>query len=143
MFIVKHVLEHEHRLCKEVFGSIAAGVWTGCFAKIAAQSGILSFLQFGMSIAESKKGPRKLLHLLHIFSVLENLRMDFNKLFEREACIEIKTVTTDFVTKVVNGASDIFWKLPVQVELERQSSPPEDGGVPRQVTFMTDYCNQC
>ncbi|XWS11595.1 hypothetical protein CRYUN_Cryun37aG0012900 [Craigia yunnanensis] len=140
-FIVKHVLEHEHRLCQEVFGSIGSGVWTSCFAKIAAQSGILSFLQFGMSIPESKKGPLKLLHLLHIFSVLENLRMDFNMLFGGEACIEIKTVTTDFVTKVINGASDIFWELPVQVELERQSSPPEDGGVPRLVTFVTDYCN--
>ncbi|XVF23220.1 hypothetical protein REPUB_Repub13aG0018100 [Reevesia pubescens] len=141
-FIVKHVLEHEHRLCKEVFGSIASGVWTNCFAKIAAQSGILSFLQFGMSIAESKKGPTKLLHLLHIFSVLENLRINFNKLFRGEACIEIKNVTRDLVTKVVNGASEIFWELPVQVELERQSSPPKDGGVPRLVSFVTDYCNQ-
>ncbi|XWS20634.1 hypothetical protein CRYUN_Cryun31cG0119500 [Craigia yunnanensis] len=141
-FIVKHVLEHERRLCKEVFGSIASGVWTGCFAKIAAQSGILSFLQFGMSIAESKKGPFKLLNLLHIFSVLENLRMDFNKLFGGEACIEIKTLTRDLVTKVVNGASEIFRELPVQVELERQSSPPRDGGVPRLVSFVTDYCNQ-
>ncbi|XP_022724536.1 exocyst complex component EXO70A1-like [Durio zibethinus] len=141
-FIVKHVLEHEHRLCKEVFGSIPSGVWMACFARIASQSEILSLLHFGMSIAESKKGPIKLLNLLHIFSVLENLRMDFNKLFGGEACIEIKTATMDLVTKVVNGASEIFWELPVQVELERHSSPPKDGGVPRLVTFVTDYCNQ-
>ncbi|XVE91070.1 hypothetical protein DITRI_Ditri20bG0126500 [Diplodiscus trichospermus] len=141
-FIVKHVLEHEHRLCKQVFGSIALGVWMDCFAKIAAQSGILSFLQFARSIAESKKGPIKLLNLLHIFSVLDNLRIDFNKLFGGEACIEIKTVTTDLVTKVVNGASEIFWELPVQVEMERRSPPPKDGGVPRLVSFVTDYCNQ-
>ncbi|XVF26420.1 hypothetical protein REPUB_Repub14bG0014900 [Reevesia pubescens] len=141
-FIVKHVLAHEHRLCKEVFGSIASGVWTVCFAKTAAQSGILSFLQFGMSIAESKKGPIKLLNLLHIFSVLENLRMDFNKLFGGEACIEIKSMTRDLVNEVVNGASQIFWELPLQVELERQSSPPKDEGVPRLVSFVTDNCNQ-
>ncbi|XP_017978070.1 PREDICTED: exocyst complex component EXO70A1 [Theobroma cacao] len=141
-FIVKHVLEHEHRLCKEVFGSTASGVWMDCYAKIAAQSGILSFLQFGMSIAESKNCPIKLLNLLRIFSVLENLRMDFNKLFGGETCVEIKTMTSDLVTKVVNGASEIFWELPVQVELERQSYPPKDGGIPRLVSFVTGYCNQ-
>ncbi|OMO65529.1 Exocyst complex protein Exo70 [Corchorus olitorius] len=129
-FIVKNVLENEHRLCKEVFGSVGSSVWMGCYAKIASQSGILSLLQFAMSIADSTKCPNKLLNLLQIFAVLENLRMDFNKLFKGEACIEIKTLTTDLVTKVVNGASDIFWELPIHVEKERQSSPPKDGGIP-------------
>ncbi|XP_039052577.1 exocyst complex component EXO70A1-like [Hibiscus syriacus] len=141
-FIVKYVLENEHRLCKEVFGSLASGIWTGCFEKIAVESGILSFLRFGMSIAESKKCPTKLLHLLNIFSVLEDLRMDFNKLFGGESCNEIKNMTRDLVTKVVNGASEIFWELPLQVELERRSSPPSDGGIPRLVSFVTDYCNR-
>ncbi|MBA0594765.1 exocyst complex component EXO70A1 [Gossypium raimondii] len=141
-FIVKCVLESEHMLCKEVFGSLASGAWTGCFAKIAVESGILLFLRFGMSIAESKKSPIKLLHLLIIFSVLETLRMDFNKLFGGESCNEIKTMTRDLVTKVVNGASEIFWELPLQVELERRSSPPSDGGVPWLVSFVTDYCNR-
>ncbi|OMO76105.1 Exocyst complex protein Exo70 [Corchorus capsularis] len=141
-FIVKNVLEDEHRLCKEVFGSIGSGVWMGCYAKIASQSGILSLLQFAMSIADSTKSPNKLLNLLQIFAVLENLRMDFNKLFKGEDCIEIKTLTTDLVTKVVNGASEIFWELPIHVEQERQSSPPKDGGIPWLVSFVTDYCNQ-
>lgn len=149
-FMVKHVLEHEHRLCKEVFGSIQSGVgvcvWNGCFAEIASESGILSLLRFGMRIAESKKDPIKLLNLLHICSVLENLRLDFNKLFglgEDEACImEIKTLTRDLVTEVVNGASEIFWELPAQVEMERKKSPPKDGGVPRLVSFVTNYCNE-
>ncbi|KAK9022452.1 hypothetical protein V6N11_002714 [Hibiscus sabdariffa] len=141
-FIVKYVLENEHSLCKEVFGNLASGVWTGCFVKIAVESGILSFLRFGMSIAESKKSPIKLLHLLNIFSVLEDLRMDFNKLFGGESCNEIKNMTRDLVTKVVNGASEIFWELPLQVELERRSSPPPDGSIPRLVSFVTDYCNR-
>ncbi|KAE8722893.1 hypothetical protein F3Y22_tig00013320pilonHSYRG00005 [Hibiscus syriacus] len=141
-FIVKYVLENEHRVCKEVFGSFASGIWTGCFEKIAVESGILWFLWFGMSIAESKKCPTKLLHLLNIFSVLEDLRMDFNKLFGGEYCNEIKNMTRDLVTKVVNGASEIFWELPLQVELERRSSPPSDGGIPSLVSFVTDYCNQ-
>ncbi|KAE8658706.1 O-fucosyltransferase family protein [Hibiscus syriacus] len=102
-FIVKYVLENEHRLCKEVFGSLASGIWTGCFEKIAVESGILSFVWFGMNIAESKK---------------------------------------DLVTKVVNGASEIFWELPLQVELERRSSPPSDRCIPRLVSFVTDYCNR-
>ncbi|GMI81938.1 exocyst subunit exo70 family protein G1 [Hibiscus trionum] len=141
-FIAQNVLENEHRLCKEVFGSLASHIWTGCFAKIAVDSGILSFLRFGMSIAESKKSPTKLLRLLNIFSVLEDLRMDFNKLFGGESCNEIKNITRDLVTKVVNGASEIFWELPLQVELERRSSPPSDGGVPRLLSFVTDYCNR-
>ncbi|GMI91974.1 exocyst subunit exo70 family protein G1 [Hibiscus trionum] len=141
-FIVKYVLENEHRLCKEVFGSLASGIWTGCFVKIAVESGILSSLRFGMSIAESKKSPIKLLHLLNIFSVLEDLRMDFNKLFGGESCNEIKNMTRDLVAKVVNGASEIFWELPLQVELERRSSPPSDGRIPRLVSFVTDYCNR-
>ncbi|KAK8581363.1 hypothetical protein V6N12_071591 [Hibiscus sabdariffa] len=105
-------------------------------------SGILSFLRFGMSIGGSKKGPTKLLRLLNIFSVLEDLRMDFNKLFGGESCNERKKHDKGFVTKVVNGGSEIFWELPLEVELERRSSLPSDGGIPRPVSFMTDYCNR-
>ncbi|GAV90585.1 Exo70 domain-containing protein [Cephalotus follicularis] len=138
---VKHVFEPEFRLCKEVF-NIGADVWMCCFSEIAVQSGILSFLQFGMNVTQCKKEPIKLLKLLDIFAALDNLRVDFNRLFGGEPCAEIQTLTRDLIKRVVNGACEIFWELTLQVELQRQSSPPPDGRVPALVCFVTDYCNQ-
>ncbi|PQQ14939.1 exocyst complex component EXO70A1 [Prunus yedoensis var. nudiflora] len=77
-----------------------------------------------------KKDPIKLLKLLDIFTVMENLRLNFNRLFGGKACDEIQTLTRDLINRVVIGACEIFWELPSQVELQRRFSPPSDGGVP-------------
>ncbi|XP_027344838.1 exocyst complex component EXO70B1 [Abrus precatorius] len=140
--VVQQLLEVEYRLSNNVFGKIGPEAWMGCFAKIAVESGILSFIQFGRIVTERKNDPFKLLNLLSIFRVLNGLRLKFNQLFSGKACEEIRTVTKDLINKVVNGASEIFWQLPAQVKLQRPTSPPPDGGVPRLVNFVTDYCNQ-
>ncbi|KAJ7958645.1 Exocyst subunit Exo70 family protein [Quillaja saponaria] len=141
-FAVKHLFEVEYKLCNDVFERIGLAVWMGCFAKIAAQAGILAFLQFGKTVTESKKDPIKLLKLLDIFSSLNKLRLDFNRLFGGEACIEIQNLTRDLIRRVIDGAADIFWELLVQVELQRQVPPPPDGSVPRLVTVFTSFCNK-
>ncbi|KAJ9168635.1 hypothetical protein P3X46_020135 [Hevea brasiliensis] len=138
---VKHVYEVEYKLCNEVFEEIGSDIGMYCFAKIATQSGILSFLQFGARVTECKKDPVKLLKLLDMFECLENLRADFNRLFRGKNCAEIQKQTRDLIRKVVCGACEIFWEFPFQVEHERGSSSPSDGSVPRLVSFVTDYCN--
>ncbi|KAJ0008438.1 hypothetical protein Pint_30509 [Pistacia integerrima] len=140
--VVKHVFEPEYKLCNDVFDKTGSDACMRCFEKIAAQSGILSFLQFGMNVTESKKNPLKLLKLLEIFSVLDSLRVDINLLFGGDACLEIKNLTRDLVKRVVDGVCEVFWELPLQVELQRQISPPINGTVPRLVSFVTDYSNQ-
>ncbi|RDX88039.1 Exocyst complex component EXO70A1, partial [Mucuna pruriens] len=140
--VVKQLLEMECRLSTLVFEKIGPEAWMGCFAKIAIESEILSFIRFGRIVTERKNDPFKLLNLLSIFKVLNGLRLKFNQLFSWKACKEIRTVTEDLIKKVVNGASEIFWQLPAQVKLQRPTSPPHDGGVPRLVSFVTDYCNQ-
>ncbi|XP_040993462.1 exocyst complex component EXO70A1-like [Juglans microcarpa x Juglans regia] len=139
---VKHLFELEYRLCNDVFKKIGSDVAMGCFAKIAAQSGIHAFLQFGKHVTECKKDPIKLLKLLDMFASLNNLRLDFNLLFSGESCTEIQNSTRDLVKRIVNGACEIFWQLPLQLELQRRTSPPSDGSVPRLVSFITHYCNQ-
>ncbi|KAK9281621.1 hypothetical protein L1049_004524 [Liquidambar formosana] len=141
-FAVKHLFEVEYNLCNEVFETIELDFRMCCFAKIAAQSGILAFLRFGNNVTKSKKDPIKLLKLLDIFAVLHKLRLDFNRLFGGKACVEIQTLTRDLVKRIVDGACEIFLELFAQVELQRQTSPPSDGSVPRLVSFVTDYCNQ-
>ncbi|XP_061355964.1 exocyst complex component EXO70A1-like [Gastrolobium bilobum] len=140
--VVKHLLEIEYRLTTNVFEKIDPEAWMGCFAKIALESGILSFIRFGRIVTERKNEPFKLLNLLDIFRVLNGLRQKFNQLFRGEACEEIRALIKDLVNKVVNGASEIFWQLPAQVKLQRPSSPPPDGSVPKLVSFVTDYCNK-
>ncbi|KAK7325333.1 hypothetical protein VNO77_29495 [Canavalia gladiata] len=140
--VVKHVLDMEYTLSSNVFEKIGPEAWKGCFAKIAIELGILSFLQFGRNVAGSKNDPIKLLKLLDIFRVLNGLRLRFNKLFNGKACEEITSVTKDLINEVVNGSVEIFWQLPAQVKLLRITSPPTDGSVPRLVSFVTDYCNQ-
>ncbi|TXG69546.1 hypothetical protein EZV62_004481 [Acer yangbiense] len=140
--VVKNLFEPEYKLCSDVFDKIGSDVSRSCFAKIAVQSGILSFLRFGKNVTESKKGPIKLLKLLDIFAVLNNLRVDFNRLFGGGAYGEIQTLTRDVIKRVVNGACEIFWELPIHVEVHRKTSPPSNGNVPRLVSFVTDYCNQ-
>ncbi|KAJ6910178.1 exocyst complex component EXO70A1-like [Populus alba x Populus x berolinensis] len=139
---IKHVFEIEYKLCSDVFEKNGPDVWMDCFAKIAIQSGILSFLHFGKKITACKNDPIKILKLLDIFAMLENLRVDFNRLFGGPACIEIQTLTRDLIKGVVNGACEVFWELPIQVELQRRSSPSLNGSVPRLVSFITDYCNR-
>lgn len=141
-FAVKHLFEAEYKLCIDVFERIGLDVWMGCFAKIAAQAGILAFLQFGKTVTESKKDPIKLLKLLDIFASLNKLRLDFNRLFGGAACAEIQNLTRDLIKRVIEGACEIFWELLVQVELQRQTPPPIDGSVPRLVSFVTEYCNR-
>ncbi|XAR69962.1 hypothetical protein NMG60_11001750 [Bertholletia excelsa] len=141
-FAVKHLFEAEYKLCNDVFERMGLDVWMGCFAKVAAQAGILAFLQFGKTVTDSKKDPIKLLKLLDIFASLNKLRWDFNRLFGGAACAEIQNLTRDLIKRVIEGASEIFWELLVQVELQRQAPPPSDGSVPRLVNFITDYCNR-
>ncbi|KAE9599442.1 hypothetical protein Lal_00039486 [Lupinus albus] len=141
-FAVKHLFEVEYKLCSEVFEKMGLDVWMGCFSKIAAQAGILAFLQFGKTVTESKKDPIKLLKLLDIFASLNKLRLDFNRLFGGAACVEIQNLTRELIKSVIDGAAEIFWELLVQVELQRQNPPPLDGSVPKLVSFITDYCNK-
>lgn len=141
-FAVKHLFEAEYSLCNDVFEKIGLDIWMECFAKIAAQAGILAFLQFGKTVAESRKDPNKLLKLLDIFASLNKLRLDFNRLFGGKACIEIQNLTRDLIKRVIEGACEIFWEFLVQVELQRTSPPPPDGSVPRLVNVVTDYCNK-
>ncbi|KAK3437348.1 hypothetical protein EUGRSUZ_C02012 [Eucalyptus grandis] len=141
-FAVKHLFEAEYKLCNDVFERLGMDVWMDCFAKIAAQAGILAFLQFGKTVTESKKDPIKLLKLLDIFASLNKLRLDFNRLFGGAACAEIQNLTRDLIKRVINGASEIFWELLAQVGIQRQTPPPPDGSVPRLVSFVTDYCNR-
>ncbi|KAL3645846.1 hypothetical protein CASFOL_011026 [Castilleja foliolosa] len=142
-FAMKHLFEAEYKLCNDVFERIMGlDVMKSCFAKIAAQAGMLAFLQFGKTVTESKKDPVKLLKLLDIFASLNNLRLDFNRLFGGAACIEIQNMTRDLIKRVIEGACEIFWELLVQVELQRNTPPPGDCSIPRVVTFITDYCNK-
>lgn len=141
-FSVKHLFEAEFELCNDVFEKLGNEVSMECFSKVANESGILSFLQFGMTVTESKKDPIKLLKLLDIFASLNNLRLDFNRLFGGKACIDVQNMTRDLIKAVIEGACEIFWELLVQVELQRQMPPPPNGGVPRLVSFITDYCNR-
>ncbi|XP_010438025.1 PREDICTED: exocyst complex component EXO70A1-like isoform X2 [Camelina sativa] len=141
-FAVKHLFEAEFKLCNDVFERLGLNVWMDCFSKIAAQAGMLAFLQFGKTVTDSKKDPIKLLKLLDIFTSLNKLRADFNRLFGGAACIEIQNFTRDLIKRIIDGAAEIFWELLVQVEIQKQTPPPNDGGVPRLVSFVTDYCNK-
>lgn len=141
-FAVKHLLDAEYKLCGEVYEKIGPDVWLGCFGKIALRAGMLGFLKFGETVANSKQDPIKLLKLLDIFDGLNKMRPDFNKLFGDKACFEIQNRTRDLVKMVIEGACQIFRELLTQVELQRQRPAPSDGGVPMLVSFLVDYCNQ-
>ncbi|CAI8601480.1 unnamed protein product [Vicia faba] len=140
--VVKKLLEVEYKLCTTVFEKIGSKAWMSCFAKIAIESGILTFIKFGKIVTDRKNDPFKLLNLLSMFKVLNDLRLKFNQLFRGEACEEIRTVTKDLITRVVNGVSEVFWQLPEQVKLQRPTCPPADGSVPKLVSFVTDYCEK-
>ncbi|KAJ8447564.1 hypothetical protein Cgig2_031177 [Carnegiea gigantea] len=141
-FALKNVLHAEYDLCKSILEKHGADVPLSCFARITAQSGFLAILEFGDKITKAKKDAIKLLKLLDMFQVLDKLRVDFNKLFGSKACLKIQNQTRDLVKRVVNGASEIFMELRLQVELQRHNMipPPSDASVPRLVTFVTNYC---
>uniref|UniRef100_A0ACD5V8Y5 Uncharacterized protein n=1 Tax=Avena sativa TaxID=4498 RepID=A0ACD5V8Y5_AVESA len=140
-FVVRHLLESERQLCGKVFGQ-HKGDASACFAEVAARASVLDFLRFGRAASDAKKDPIKLMRLLEVFDSLNKLRLDFNRLFGGNACADIQCQTRDLVKLLVDGAVEIFEELIVQVELQRQMPPPPDGGVPRLVTFIVEYCNR-
>ncbi|TVU33445.1 hypothetical protein EJB05_25262, partial [Eragrostis curvula] len=140
-FVVRRLLESERQLCVKVFGK-HKDCGAACFADVASRAGVLDFLRFGRAVADAKKDPIKLQRLLEVFDSLNKLRLDFNRLFGGKACAEIQSQTRDLVKLVVDGAVEIFEELIVQVELQRHMPPPVDGGVPRLVTFVVEYCNR-
>ncbi|GJM90206.1 hypothetical protein PR202_ga06464 [Eleusine coracana subsp. coracana] len=140
-FVVRRLLESERQLCVKVFGK-HKDCGAACFAEVASRAGVLDFLSFGRAVADAKKDPIKLLRLLEVFDSLNKLRLDFNRLFGGKACAEIQSQTRDLVKLVVDGSVEIFEELIVQVELQRRMPPPVDGGVPRLVSFIVEYCNQ-
>ncbi|XP_066317877.1 exocyst complex component EXO70A1-like [Miscanthus floridulus] len=140
-FVVRRLLESERQLCAKVFGQ-HKGAASACFAEVAAQTRVLEFLRFGRAVADAKKDPIKLQRLLEVFDSLNKLRLDFNRLFGGKACAEIQSQTRDLVKLLIDGAVEIFEELIVQVELQRHMPPPVDGGVPRLVAFVVEYCNR-
>ncbi|XP_047079525.1 exocyst complex component EXO70A1-like [Lolium rigidum] len=141
-FVVRRLLESERQLCVKVFGEQHKTDASACFTEVAARASVLDFLSFGRAAADAKKDPIKLMRLLEVFDSLNKLRMDFNRLFGGKACADIQCQTRDLVKLLVDGAVEIFEELLVQVELQRQMPPPADGGVPRLVTFIVEYCNR-
>ncbi|XP_062218206.1 exocyst complex component EXO70A1-like [Phragmites australis] len=140
-FVARSLLESERQLCAKVFG-LHKDAASSCFAEVAAQASVLDFLRFGRAVSDAKKDPIKLQRLLEVFDSLNKLRLNFNQLFGGKACAEIQSQTRDLVKLVVDGAVEIFEELIVQVELQRHMPPPVDGGVPRLVTFVVEYCNR-
>lgn len=140
-FAVKYLFEMEYRLCHEVFQKAGSDVCMECFAKIVLRSGFQNFIKFANSITRSKKEAIKLLKLLDIFAALDELRLNFNRLFSGKSCFDIQTQTRDLIKGVVDGACELFWELSIQVESQRSYNPPSDGSVPRLVRFVIDYCN--
>ncbi|KAL6335759.1 hypothetical protein AAG906_039522 [Vitis piasezkii] len=132
-YAVKNLLELEYQLCNDVFEKIGLDVSMDCFARIAIQSGFLAFIQFGNTVTESKKDAVKLFKLLKIFHTLNELRLDFNRLFGGKSCIEIRIPTRHLIKRVIDGACEIFWELLPQVEAHKGTSPPSNGSVPKEL----------
>ena len=141
-YYMNNLLEIEYELCDEVFKNNGSNVSVDCFVRIATESGFLDFIRFGNTVAESKKDAVKLFKLLKIFHTLNELRLDFNRLFGGKSCNGIQTPTRNLVKEVIHGACEIFWEILPQVEVHRGTSPPLNGGVPRLVSFVHVYCNQ-
>ncbi|KFK35832.1 hypothetical protein AALP_AA4G042900 [Arabis alpina] len=137
---VKDIYEVESKLCFEVFED--ENVRLRCFGGIASNSGIIPLLRFGSRISKCKKDPPKLLKLLECFSTMDNIRIEFNRLFRGEQCSEIRIVTRELIHNLVHGVCEIFWELPCQVELQRPNCPPLEDGVPKLVSVVTEYCNK-
>ncbi|KAJ4896654.1 exocyst subunit exo70 family protein G2 [Raphanus sativus] len=141
---VREIYEFESKLCYQVFEDVGDehDVPVRCFGAIASNSGMLQLLRFGSRISKCKKGPPKLLKLLDCFSTMDSIRTEFNRLFKGELCSDIRRETRELISNLVNGVCEIFWELPCQVELQRPNRPPLDGGIPKLVSVVTEYCNK-
>ena len=139
---MNNLLEIEFELCDEVFKNNGSNVSVDCFVRMATKSGFRDFIRVGNTVMERKKDAVKLFKLLKIFHTLNELRLDFNRLFGGKSCNGIQTPTMNLVKKVVHAACEIFWELLPQVEVHRRASPPPNSGVPRLVSFVNVYFNQ-
>ena len=85
-YYMNNLLEIEFELCDEVFKNNGSNVSVDCFVRIGTESGFLDFIRFGNTVAERKKDAVKLFKLLKLFHTLNELRLDFNRMFGAKTC---------------------------------------------------------
>lgn len=85
---VKELFAGERKLCGEIFEGIDM-LEDLCFAEVTTNS-FITLLSFGKAIAKSKRSPEKLFVLLDMYEVMQELQLEIEKIFECEACLEMR-----------------------------------------------------
>lgn len=96
---VKVLYAGERRLARQVFKYLGELVWVDCLRSLAKPE-MYAFIQFGESVAASHRSPEKLCALLEMFVCLEKCERSVLRVFDGQACAEIRSRYRELLKQV-------------------------------------------
>jgi len=97
---VKVLYAGERRLARQVFKYLGDLVWVECLRNLAEPE-MNAFIQFGESVAASQRSPEKLCKLLEMFVCLEKCESSVIRVFDGQACAEIRSRYRELLKQVM------------------------------------------
>ncbi|MCO5547157.1 hypothetical protein L7F22_000600 [Adiantum nelumboides] len=127
------LLTVEYELCRQVFSSsLPAPVWKQCFAKLAMQAGLQSFIAFSQEFARCKhEPPDKLFELLDMVNALDDVKTTLKALLadENMSCTQLYAKLQNAQLLLVRAISKSFQHFRFQVDMQGPEKLPLDGRV--------------
>eukprot|EP00250_Pteridium_aquilinum_P012467 c20746_g1_i1 orf=204-2252(-) len=136
--IVRVLMASERELCIQVFPTLEPpSERMRLFAEIVEESKFAVLFRFAEEVACTQHRPEALLvGLFDLIRGLENLKEDFNKVFDgfEEALEDF----ADLHRTLVHNVCRAYWELVKNVET-RKSDVPSNGGKDRNASFVVNY----
>ncbi|KAF3772563.1 Exocyst complex component [Nymphaea thermarum] len=134
---VRVVLASEKHLCNQIFGEQSL-IGSTCFLD-AAKGATFQVLKFGDAIAISRRLPEKLLGILGMYDVLEDLLPDIDSLFWENEASFISTEAHEVLLRLGESVKGTFMEFSNAIERNVSTSPFPRGGIHPLTKYVMNY----
>ncbi|CAN6470200.1 unnamed protein product [Victoria cruziana] len=131
------VLASEKHLCNQIFGE-QSSIGSTCFLD-TAKGAAFQVLNFGDAIAISRRLPEKLLGILGMYDVLEDLLPDIDSLFCEEEASFIRTEAHEVLLRLGESVKGTFMEFANAIERNVSTSPFPRGGIHPLTKYVMNY----
>lgn len=134
---VRVYLASEKLLTDQIFGELGS-VGSVCFAE-SSKSGMLQLLNFGEAIAIGPHQPEKLMRILDMYEVLEDLIPDLMALYSDETGSCVRTECLDVLQRLGECAKATFLEFENAVATNVSNNAFPGGGVHPLTKYVMNY----
>lgn len=134
---VRVYLASEKYLVDQIFGELES-VSSFCFAE-SSRASILQLLQFGEAVTIGPHQPEKLIRILDMYDVLEELMSDIDDLYMDESGSSIKIEFQEILRRLGDCAKATFLEFESAVASSTTSTPFPGGGIHHITRYVMNY----